>query len=61
MSDEVDHYLEIVVAPDHYTWTYDQVWHDVPVGEILNELLRRGLTRGEAAALVMKAQAEAAS
>jgi len=46
---------------DQCDWTYDQVWNEVPVGEILNELMRRGLSRREAVICVEQAQKEAAS
>ena len=39
-------------------WAYDQLWHERPVGEVLNVLLARGLTRKEAIVCVEQAQKE---
>ena len=43
---------------DQVDWAYDQLWNDRPIGEVLNVLMDRGLTRREAVICVEQAQKE---
>ena len=43
---------------DQVDWTYDQLWNERPIGEILNVLLARGLSKREAVVCLRQAQEE---
>ena len=57
-TNKSEHQADVKRVVKESEWAYEQICDDQPLGRILNELMRRGLSRREAVVCVEQAQAE---